>query len=299
MPIVLCVEDSEVDRRLMRGLLERDVDWLVQFAASAEEALEKIEDLFPHIIVTDLQLPGANGLELVRQVRDRAPDLPVILATGHGSENLAVDALEMGAASYVPKEQMAEALRGTIEQVLGIVCRDEQRETLNECMTGECFSFALRSDPELIAPLVRRLQQTLKALGLLSPTKRMHVGVALEEALLNALYHGNLALPADVWRRHRAQLRRGVVEGDLRRRLEQAVTADRRVFVEIAVDGRQLKMVVRDQGKGFDVSAAPVAHDAESLQAGHGRGLVLMRNFLQRVDFNAEGNQVTMSMSTS
>jgi CheY-like chemotaxis protein len=292
------VEDSEVDRRLMRGLLERDVDWLVQFAGSAEEALEKIEDLFPHIVVTDLQLPGANGLELVRQVRDRSPELPVILATGHGSETLAVDALEMGAASYVPKDQMAETLRGTIEQVLGIVSRDEQRAVLNQHLTAESLSYALRCDPELFAPLVRRVQQSLQALGVLTPTKRMHVGVALEEALFNALYHGNLALPREVWRRQRAQLRRGVIEEEVRRRLESASYRDRLIFVDFTVNPQQLKLVVRDEGAGFDVSAVPVAHDAESLQAGHGRGLVLMRNFLRQVEFNPQGNQVAMSMPT-
>ena len=95
MPTVLVVDDSAVDRKLVKGLLTKQTDLEVALAATAEEALEILKDLRPELIVTDLVMPGMSGLELVAQVAERYPAVPVILMTAHGSEEIAVRALEV------------------------------------------------------------------------------------------------------------------------------------------------------------------------------------------------------------
>src|SRR5437764_9766136 len=100
---VLIVDDSPVDRCLMAGLLETELSLRVRFAADGAEALALIEREPPGLILTDLQMKPMDGLELVGAVRARHPLVPVILITAYGSEEIAVQALRRGAASYVPK----------------------------------------------------------------------------------------------------------------------------------------------------------------------------------------------------
>src|SRR4051794_34452408 len=106
MPTVLVVDDAAVDRKLVAGLLAKGQDMQVVLASSAEEALQRLAAIRPQVIVTDLVMPGMSGLELVAQISSQYPEIPVILMTGKGSEEIAVKALENGAASYVPKGVM-------------------------------------------------------------------------------------------------------------------------------------------------------------------------------------------------
>ena len=296
MPIILVVDDSEVDRRLMGKFLGKDVDWLIQYAENGQEAMEKIRDAMPDVVVTDLQMPDMDGIELVTMVRDRHPDLPVILATAHGSEALAVEALDRGAASYVPKTDLGDKLLDTVEQVLGMASLDRRCDRLCNCLANQQYTFCLDNDPELIAPLVDRVQGTLLEMRLCNPTQRMHVGIALEEALLNALYHGNLELPGEHWREHRAELRQGVLSAEAEERGAQPPYNERNIELHVDISLEKVRFVVRDQGPGFDIGAVPKRHDPETLQDHGGRGLVLMRNFMDQLAFNEAGNEVTMVM---
>src|SRR6202008_3824555 len=81
-------------------------------------ALARMEEARPDLVLTDMQMPELDGLELVEAVRARFPEVPVILMTAHGSEELAVNALQRGAASYVPKRSLAHDLVSTVGAVL-------------------------------------------------------------------------------------------------------------------------------------------------------------------------------------
>src|SRR5688500_5446588 len=105
MATVLVVDDSAVDRRLVAGLLKQS-NLQVEMAETGREALDCLRATPIDLVVTDLQMPELDGLGLVRHVRDHGPHVPVILITAHGSEDLAIEALHAGAASYVPKSEL-------------------------------------------------------------------------------------------------------------------------------------------------------------------------------------------------
>ena len=104
MTTLLVVDDSLTDRRLVTGLLSRALDCRITEAVSGDKALECMEALEPDLVLTDLQMPGMNGLELVKLLREEYPSVPVILMTAKGSESIAAEALKNGAASYVAKQ---------------------------------------------------------------------------------------------------------------------------------------------------------------------------------------------------
>jgi CheY-like chemotaxis protein len=294
MATVLIVDDSPVDRKLIGGLLNRDSDWTIEYAENGAKALARMQIVDVDVIVTDLNMPEMDGLDLVRAVRVQYPDLPVILITGQGSESLAIEALEQGAASYVPKQRLAEMLSETLDQVLGMVRADRSYARLIECVDRTEFTFTLRNDPALIDPLVDMVQQMVGGMRLCDAIWRVRVGIALEQALLNALYRGNLEISPEQMLEAREALLKGEGGDLISQRSSQAPYSERTIHVDIAITKDEARFLVRDQGPGFDVASAPAPGDAGALEREGGRGLVLMRTFMDEVTFNDKGNEVTM-----
>ena len=105
MTNLLIVDDTDVDLMLMEGLLNAP-GFTIVTAGDGFQALEKISEWSIDLILTDLQMPRMDGLELVHEVRKNHPDIPVILTTGKGSEDIAEKALLAGASSYIPKSKL-------------------------------------------------------------------------------------------------------------------------------------------------------------------------------------------------
>ncbi len=99
---VLLVDDDELLRRAVSRAL-RQKNYEVLTAASASDALERIEDGAPDAVVSDISMPGASGLDLLRAIRGRDLDLPVIFVTGVPSVETAARAVELGAFRYLTK----------------------------------------------------------------------------------------------------------------------------------------------------------------------------------------------------
>ena len=94
MSTVLVVDDTAVDRKLASRLLEKSGVLRVLDADGGQRALEIIAEQLPDVVVTDLQMPEMDGLQLVTAVQERFPEIPVVLMTAHGSEDNAALALE-------------------------------------------------------------------------------------------------------------------------------------------------------------------------------------------------------------
>jgi CheY-like chemotaxis protein/anti-sigma regulatory factor (Ser/Thr protein kinase) len=297
MPIVLVVDDSEVDRRLMGGLLSKDMEWLVEYAGNGEAALETMRIATPDVVVTDLMMPGMDGLQLVAAARGEFPNVPVVLVTGQGSENLASQALRKGATSYVPKALLSEALLETVEQVLALASVDHKFDRLMRCTTNIRHKFQLDSNPELIGTLGEFVRRTMTQMRFGDAADWNHVGVALEEALLNALCHGNLEIPAEQLPQVRQQLHDDGSSALIEERRQDATFGDRKILVGFDVTHERAQFVIRDSGAGFDTSQLPAAADPASLCGERGRGLVLIQNFMDEVSFNETGNELHMSLN--
>jgi two-component sensor histidine kinase len=241
-----------------------------------------------------MQMPEMDGLELVETIRARYPLVPVILMTAHGSEDVAVQALERGAASYVPKVNLARDLADTVARVLTVAHADRRHERLMECLLGSETTFEFESDATLIPPLVDYLQEHVARIGLCDDTGRIRLGVALEEALLNALYHGNLEVTTEQLREASAELLDPNKPNWIEQRRLEPRFRDRKIRVLAKISNDEAVFVIQDEGPGFESAAIPAAGDPSSLRRDVGRGLVLMRTFMDDVRYNDTGNEVTM-----
>ena len=295
MPVILVVDDSSVDRTLIGQLAaEEELDWIVEFADSAEEALVRLDEFVVDVVVTDMMMPGMDGLALLSLMRKKHSKTPVILTTGKGSEALAAEALRSGASSYVPKTELATRLKETIKQVLQLEESKRNYNVLIESVADTHFQFNLDNDPRLIAPLVDLVQELSFGMKLCGEQGRRRIGVALDEALINAMYHGNLQLPAEQLNDVRERLRDGKTVDEIECRKSEAPYCDRRVFVDVQLSPEKARITVRDDGCGFDQASEQNATNGASLQGDSSRGLVLIRNLMDSVEINQSGNEITM-----
>ncbi len=291
LPVVLVVDDSPIDRRLAGGILQQRGGVRVIYAQHGVAALEVLEREAVALIVTDLQMPEMDGLELVATVRGRYPLVPTILMTAHGSEEVALQALRRGAASYVPKRKLASDLADTVKDVLRITLNRLQLQRLSQHWTQTEFHFCLENDATLIPLLVSHLQDYLQTVQHCDETELVRVGVALHEALRNAMHHGNLELDSELRRESHEDYYRLADE-----RRDQEPYRNRRVYVTARESRDTACYTIRDEGPGFDLALASVdPTDSKNLDRPGGRGLFLIRTFMHDVQFNARGNEITMT----
>jgi CheY-like chemotaxis protein/anti-sigma regulatory factor (Ser/Thr protein kinase) len=286
---ILVVDDSQLEQRYVSKLLETHGGWRIGFARNGVEALEAIAREAPAVVLTDMQMPRMDGLTLVEKIRDQYPLVPVVLMTGSGSERVAVEALKAGAADYVPKQALAHDLAPVLERVLSVRQAEHRRFRVLAGMTRRSSQFVLENDPSLVPPLVALFREDLIEVGLCDLTGATRAGIALEEALLNAIYHGNLEVSSDL-RENGDEAFHALAA----QRRTQEPYRDRRVKVTARMSPKRAMFVIADQGPGFDVSKLPDPTDLEYLDRPSGRGVLLMRAFMSEVRYSATGNCVTL-----
>lgn len=289
MATVLVVDDSPVDRTRAGGLLKKRKDLVPVYASNGREALELIAEHLPDIVVSDLQMPEMDGLELVEAVRRQFASLPVILMTAHGSEETAVQALRKGAANYVAKRNLAVELVGTVVRVMEVARAGRGQQQIQSFLTETQSRYELDNDLASIPPLIGQLESNLTRMRLCDQTGLIRVAVALREALVNAIYHGNLGLTSELLEADES----AYAELGERRRRQQPF-ADRRVHVMARETRTEVTYVIRDEGEGFDLTMLPDPTDPQNLHRRTGRGLFLIRTFMDEVRHNTVGNEITL-----
>lgn len=294
MKTILVVDDSATDRVRITGLLRRNPDgneplYETEVAANGAETLSLLESTAVDLVLTDLNMPELDGLELVRKMKEDWSHIPVILMTGAGSEEIAVKAMQEGAASYVNKTSASSWLHENVERVLESRVEDLAYAALCRQIVSDEYHLSLNNDRVLMSATARFLRQAMQSVGVVSDSELPRVGVAMEEALLNACLHGNLELDS--------RLREG--DGNEFDRLARERSAaepwtKRRVTVDASISPQQLKVRITDEGTGFNPENLPDPTDPENLLKPHGRGVMMMKLFLDEVTWNEQGNSVTL-----
>lgn len=289
MPRVLIVEDSSDQALIMRGLLG-EAGYECEVAGDGRQALAALERSQPDVIVTDLVMPEMDGLALVEVAAQKYPTVPIVLVTAFGSGEVAVRALKKGAASYIPKRSIVTALVSTVEDVLSVARERREQVRLLDFLDESRFRFRLSNDQSVIGSLVSFLQDQLRSrYSCCNENLLLQVGIALREALRNAMHHGNLAVDSAL-REHSSRDYDAVVE----ERLSDPAFNEREVLVTAIFSTDEFRCVVHDEGGGFDPHDVPDPTDAENLLRASGRGLYLISAFMDETFHNDVGNEITM-----
>jgi CheY-like chemotaxis protein len=289
MERVLVVEDSPDQARLIAGLLQ-SAGYLATVAATGEEAIEAMDTDPPDLVATDLIMPGLSGLEVVEELKRRHPFVPVILMTAFGSGEIAARALQKGAASYVPKRRLHDELVPTVRDTLALARARREKARMLRFLVRSEHRFVLENDPELIPPLAAYVQERIRAGdGQFDESELMQVGIAIHEAMVNAMHHGNLEIGSES-----REAGGDVYQSLIEQRLASEPYRDRRVHVTLKLTRTKLVCVIRDEGPGFDPAQVPDPTNPDHLERVTGRGLFLIWTFMDRVTHNETGNQITL-----
>ncbi len=292
MATILVAEDSATQAVQIRQLLEA-AEFQVRTVADGEEALAAIAKAVPDLVLTDLNMPRMDGLELVVSLRRDYPQLPVVLMTAFGSEEIAAQALHCGAASYVPKRNLARDLVETLRDVLDVASTAREEAAVAELLSDVDASFVLPSHAPPTAALLGFVHEAMSQLRLGDETDRVRVGVALDTAVHNLLYYGNLELaPADL-----DALCHGDPRGpgpSLEQRAQQPPFAQRQIHVRVRLTPHEVRCVVRHEGPPIDWSKLSAVADADELDGSKARGWLLANTFMSDVSFDPAGSEVTL-----
>lgn len=124
-PAVLIVDDEATIIESLEGILSDD-GFEVMHAFNGYEALKKIETLSPDIVLLDIWMPGMDGIETLKEIKKIAPHLPVVMITGHGTIESAVDATKSGAYDFLEKPLSIDKVMVTINNALNFRKLEEE-----------------------------------------------------------------------------------------------------------------------------------------------------------------------------
>jgi DNA-binding NtrC family response regulator len=133
-PLLLLVDDDAAFRTVLAAELSRS-GYEVRTAASGEEALELCAQIEPQVILLDLQMPGISGLEVLQTLRARRARAEVVMLTGHGSIDTAIEAIRIGAFDYVSKPCPLDELEIRIARALERRALQDRADLLERGLT--------------------------------------------------------------------------------------------------------------------------------------------------------------------
>src|SRR5512137_228908 len=151
--LILVVDDEPGQRQFISGSLSREYE--VVTAANGREASQLLSHRSFSLVITDERMPDMGGIELIRWMRDRSPETPVIVLTAYGSVETAVEAVKLGAEEYLIKPlKSPEELRLAVAKVLrNRELRDER--VLHQQETEAAFPSDIVSESEAMKHVLR------------------------------------------------------------------------------------------------------------------------------------------------
>jgi DNA-binding NarL/FixJ family response regulator len=115
---IIIVDDHEVVRLGLRSLLDQYPQFeVISEASSANEVIQQVDDLDPDIILMDIRLPGKSGIEACEEIKQKKPDIKIIMLTSYAEDEMLFSAIKSGASGYVLKQINSDGLIQALEAV--------------------------------------------------------------------------------------------------------------------------------------------------------------------------------------
>lgn len=240
----------------------RELGHEVVATGDRELALER-EDLDEFdLIISDLTEDEHAGMQLLSEIKRKRLMVPVVVSSDEAQQPGVVKAFKMGAANFLRLPYNKDELRDIVEKTLAYKLRfvDDLKVIP---FVREKIDFELPSDVSLMNGVLQYLMERVAKLGLIKP-ERSNLFVALDEAFVNAVKHGNHNDPRKLVR----------------------ITAE--------LSSKEARFTIEDEGEGFNVQEIPDPRDPSNLFKASGRGVLLIYNIMDEVQYNERGNRLTM-----
>jgi CheY-like chemotaxis protein/anti-sigma regulatory factor (Ser/Thr protein kinase) len=267
---LLLVDDDPSIHELVKAMLAEE-DWKVEAVESGEEALKSLAGNSCDLVLTDIRMPGMDGLTLLGHIRERHPDIRVVVMTVHNTPDHIVGSLRREAAGYVSKPFTRDAFVEALQNALHTSLGHNDIKILSDRPQWISLEVSCKlATADRLMPFVKELP------GDVEPEEREQIATAFRELLMNAIEHG----------------------GHL----------DPNKFVKMSYirTGRCIVYYLHDPGDGFSMEKLahaaianapdqPYHHLELREQMGirpGGFGLLMTKNFADELIYSSKGNEV-------
>ena len=289
MPIILHVDPSTADRDAVREALASQETWTVEGAASYDEASERLQLHPVDLILCEADLGDGEWRDLVTAVRNRHMTTAVFIVSSNMTIESAAQAARDGAEAVLVKGSDPSEWLFPMECAMERAMSRALRQAAENSLTQERLQFTLENEKSRVPHVVTMLVEHCDRFGLIDDRDRMRIQVALEEALLNAIIHGNLEVHSGL-----RELEGDVFEHSISERKYLMPFCRRRVTLIAEYNHEGAKFVIRDEGPGFNVEKVRNPTEDDAIALASGRGILLMRSFMDSLEYSDRGNEVTM-----
>ncbi|MCD4664577.1 MAG: response regulator, partial [Bacteroidales bacterium] len=128
---ILIVDDDKIVCNSLKRILENK-EYIINSVYTAKEALNKINKNIPDLIILDYKLPDKNGLQVLKEIKDKYSNVLVIILTAYGNVSLAVEAMKYGAYDFIEKEADPELVRFTVQKALDTIRLQKEVQALQQ-----------------------------------------------------------------------------------------------------------------------------------------------------------------------
>ena len=258
---ILIVDANTELRAVLEQVLSEQGHEVVAIS-NRDEALarEDLEDF--DLVISDLTENVESGVQVLSEIKRKCLLVPVVVSSEETQQNGIVKAFKMGAANFIRRPYDKEELRNIVEKTLGYKLRfTEDLKVLP--FVREKIEFELPSDINLMNGVLHYLHERVAKLGIINPD-HSNLFIALDEAFVNAVKHGN--------------------------------KNDQQKLVRITADlsTKEARFTIEDEGEGFNINEIPDPRDPANLFKSSGRGVLLIYNIMDEVEYNERGNRLTM-----
>ena len=275
MKRILVLDDDQSILEFFRDFLTKN-GFEIDTAENGREGLKAVKKKKYDVVLVDVMMPVMDGIEFLEEARILDSDICVIMLSGKSNIDQAIEALKKGASNFITKPFVAHEVLNIIKNTL--LKKDIRHEEikfklmLSEKVTFQEINYIIPSDFEYVRALVKQLNETAEHLGYKDEYNKL--SAALDEIMTNALIHGNWA--------------------DKKRSEISQEDKDKKIIVNFEYDKEKIKVIIKDEGKGFDHTKLPDPTHPENIYNFHGRGIFITRSFMDEVKFNEKGNEVTL-----
>ena len=291
---ILIVDDEEIIRNVLRRKLEQTTSYKVFTADDGTVALEMFKQEPVDLVISDLLMNEMNGIELLRNLKDIEPRIPVIIITGYGTLDDAIEAIHLGAEDFIKKPFDINEVLDTVEKTFRKMAEEEDQREVIKYIAHEDINLAIPNDFDLLNTVINYIFSHLRARWLVSDEDLHDVKICLYEALTNAFEHGNLGITGEEKSRLLEQGQQAWREYQLAK-MDDPVNKQKQILVKLTIDDDMMKVAIKDEGKGFDHSTRTLDTDPEEMFRSSGRGLLLIQSLMDAVEFNETGNELGMT----
>ncbi len=267
---LLVVDDDVAIHELLASALSR-TDWQIHDAYNGRDGLACVEARPYDLVLTDINVPGIDGMELLRRIHEIRPEVKVIVMTADSTPDSIVKAIREQAFCYFSKPFSPDAVADSLAQAVNTEHWEDDIEVLSAA--PQWISLRLRCKMET----ADRLMQFVREMGTnFPPSERDNIAAAFRELVMNAIEHGCGSDPS------------------------------KRVTVTYMRTSRAIVYLIQDPGAGFSFDAIehaaianppdePARHLEVRAEKGvrpGGFGILLTRNLVDELIYNEKGNEV-------